>query len=265
MTIIDTHAHIFPDPIAEKAAGSISRFYGIQMNCDGRLSTLLRQEKEAGVSKILVCSAATTSSQTPHINDYIAQTVQDHPGRLYGLGAMHQDFPHKEAEVERLKAMGLRGVKIHPDIQGVAMNDPRFDALYGALSEHNLVLLAHTGDLRYHNSNTPEILDVLARFPRLKIICAHLGSWSNWTQGVTMLAGRENVYVDISSSLYALTPEKAAEIVRAYGANRVLFGSDFPMWTPAGELEKLARLGLTKEETECVLHKNAEELLGIEG
>ena len=262
--IIDVHAHIFPDAIAEKASAHIAKFYDIPMNADGKLSTLLTMEKDAGVDKILLCSAATTAHQTMAINDFTAQTVATHPGVLYGLAAMHQDFIDKGKEIERVRALGLKGVKIHPDIQGVAMNDPRFDELYEALSQYEMPLLAHTGDMRYHNSNPPEFIDVLTRFPRLIVIGAHLGCWSNWSEGVKVLAKYKNVYVDCSSSLYALMPEQAKQIFHGYGVERVLFGTDYPMWTPKVELTRLHALGLTHSELECVLYKNAQGLLGID-
>ena len=260
--IIDTHAHIFPDPIAEKAALSISKFYNIPLRSrNGRLQTLLEVSRAAGIDKTVICSAATTSAQTTSINDFLAQTLLQHPGVLYGIGAMHQDYPDKPGELLRMRKLGLKGVKIHPDIQGVALNDPRYDALFEALQDTGMLLLAHTGDSRYHYSNPPELLDVINRFPKLKIICAHLGCWSNWGEGVQYLAGRENVFVDCSSSLYALSIPKAREIIRAYGAERVLFGTDFPMWVPKEELARLRALDLSSSEMDLILHKNAERLI----
>ena len=261
--IIDVHAHIFPDGIAEKAASNIARFYNIPMCAGGRLSTLLAMERDTGVDRVLLCSAATTATQTPIINDFTAQVVAAHPGLLYGLGAMHQDFADKGDEVRRIKALGLKGVKVHPDIQRVALNDARFDALYEALESMDMPLLAHTGDRRYRNSNPPEVLDVLGRFPRLTLIGAHLGCWSDWTEGARHLAGHERVYVDCSSSLYALEPDEARRIIRAFGAERVMFGTDYPMWAPAEELKRLDRLQLTGREMDLILYQNAQALLGI--
>lgn len=261
--IIDVHTHIFPDLIAEKAAENIGIFYELPMENDGRLQTMLEAEREAGVDRIVVCSAATTASQTAHINDYIAEVVAAHPGLLYGFGAMNQDTPDKGNEVRRIRGLGLKGVKIHPDIQRVAMNDPRFDDLYEALQEMDLVLMCHTGDTRYHNSNPPQLEDVLQRFPRLRVIGAHLGYWSNWSEGADRLTGYDNLWVDCSSSLYAMSPGEARRVIRAYGADRVLFGSDFPMWTAATEMERLKALKLTETEMEKILGANAAALLDI--
>ncbi|MDO4547815.1 MAG: amidohydrolase family protein [Clostridia bacterium] len=261
--IIDTHTHIFPDPIAVKATEATSGFYGIPMEAEGSLARLLRLENEAGVDMCVVCSAATTSKQTQSVNDYIASTVAEHCDFLRGLGAMHQDYPDKADEVKRIKSLGLRGIKIHPDIQRVAINDRRFFAMYEAMQEMGLTLLAHTGDTRYTNSNPEQVLDVLDNFPRLSFVGAHFGCWSNWDEGSRALCRRDNISVDCSSSLYALEPSLARDILRRYGADRVMFGSDFPMWTPAEELGRLDKLRLTGDEKDKVLYKTAKRVYGI--
>ena len=260
--IIDVHTHVFPDALGERAVVGISHFYGLSMQeHDGKVSTLLRLAREAGVDRMVICAAATNAHQTTHVNDFLAQTLREHPGIFYGFGTVHHDWPDKAGEVDRMLGLGLRGLKMHPDIQGCPMDDPRLDALYEAM-EGRMILLAHTGDVRYHNSNPPQLKRVLEKHPRLTVIAAHLGFWSNWEQGVGELAGYGNLYVDCSSSLYAISREKAVEIIRGYGMERVLFGSDFPMWEPKAELERLEALNLTPDEMDHILYKNALALLG---
>ena len=69
--------------------------------------------------------------------------------------------------------------------------------------------------------------------------------------------------VDCSSSLYALSNETAVKLIRLYGANRVLFGTDYPMWEPGEEVRRFMSLDLTDEERQLILHENAEKLFGI--
>ena len=78
-----------------------------------------------------------------------------------------------------------------------------------------------------------------------------------------MLAAHENVYVDTSSSLYAMTPEKGREMIRHYSRERVMFGTDYPMWTPKEELERFRDLRLTDDEAERILFRNAAEFLQL--
>ena len=73
MKIIDTHAHIYPDKIAAKAAQSIGDFYEIPMRMDGTLGTLLRQGEAAGISRFLVHSVAVTWERAHAINDFLAR------------------------------------------------------------------------------------------------------------------------------------------------------------------------------------------------
>lgn len=263
MTIIDIHAHVFPDAIALKASQSISEFYSIPMYADGRVDTLLKLYERDGVTRALIHSAATSPAQVRHINDFIAGTVKRHD-MLSGFMTLHPGLDNPEDEVERALSMGLTGVKLHPDIQGFSVDDraayPMYDAFAGRVP-----LLVHAGDNRHFLSEPGRIQRVLADFPRLRVLLAHLGGWSQWQEAARLFAGREHVKVDCSSSLYALPADEARRIIRAYGAENVLFGSDYPMWSPGGEVERLLALGLTSRENELILGENAESWLGLSG
>ncbi|MBR4467280.1 MAG: amidohydrolase family protein, partial [Clostridia bacterium] len=167
-----------------------------------------------------------------------------------------------ERDVEEILKLGLKGVKLHHDFQGFGIDDRRCMRLY-EICEGRLPVLMHTGDNRYDYSNPNRLKPVLEAFPDLTVIGAHLGGWSIWEQAANELCGFGNFYVDSSSSLYALTPEKAKELIRMYGADRVLYGDDFPMWPPAEELERFRKLGLTEQEQELILCRNAEKIFGI--
>jgi len=81
---------------------------------------------------------------------------------------------------------------------------------------------------------------------------------------VELLAGK-NIYVDCSSLLYALQPDTAVKLIRKIGAERVLFGTDYPMWDPREEVERFDRLDLTPGERALILHENTARLLGLGG
>ena len=68
--------------------------------------------------------------------------------------------------------------------------------------------------------------------------------------------------MDTSSSIYALDAPTAVGIIRGYGVDRVLFGSDYPMWTPAEEVRRFLALPLTDDERERILWTNHLALLG---
>ena len=117
MTIIDTHAHIYPDAIALKAAKSTGTFYDIPMCLDGTLGQLMAHGEAAGISRFLVHSVAVTPSRVHSINDYLMRVSAEHPDRLIGFGTLHPDYEDVPGELDRIKAGGLHGVKLHPDIQ----------------------------------------------------------------------------------------------------------------------------------------------------
>ena len=104
----------------------------------------------------------------------------------------------------------------------------------------------------------------LDKFPDLTVIGAHFAGWSIWQEATEKLAGTPNLYVDLSSSLYALSPETALELIHAYGSDRVLWGTDYPMWESVSEMEYFNKLDLTESERSQILYENAAKLLNID-
>ena len=199
MKVFDAHCHIYPAKIARKAAQTTAAFYDYTgETLDGTVQTLFAHG--GGITKFLVQSVATRPDQVQHINEFIAREVAQFPDRLYGFGALHPDSPTLEEDIAHLRALGLHGVKLHPDIQGFRLDDPRCFAL-AEQCEGVLPLLLHTGDSRYDFSNPNRLIPLLRRFPRLTVIGAHFGGYTIWQEAARQLAGRfENLWVDCSSS-----------------------------------------------------------------
>lgn len=263
--IIDTHVHIYPDAIALKAAKSIGEFYEIPMELDGTVQTILNESKKAGIDKCLVHSVAVTWNRVASINDFLARSAKEHADVFIGFGTLHPEHPNVCEELDRMMSLGLKGVKLHPDFQHFHLDDEKAIALFQAMAYRKLPLLVHTGDKRYTYSQPERMARALDAVPDLQAICAHLGGWSVWDSGYTALAGRKNVWVDTSSSLYAITPEVAADVIHRYGADRVFFGTDYPMWNPSEELARFMALPLTQKEQEMILHENFEAFMqGLE-
>ena len=260
MQITDIHAHVFPDPIAGKASGSIGAFYQMPVRLEGTVGQLLEKEQEAGIGHACIHSVALTPHYVDSINRFIADTVKQHSDRLTGFGAIHPDCEDIPGLIREIKGMGLKGLKIHPDMQRFALDSPAAMEMFAAI-EGELPIVIHTGDPRFEYSNPRRMKKVLDAFPKLVCVCAHLGGWSEWDDASKMLTGYENVYVDTSSSLYALNPEEARRIIRCHSRERVLFGTDYPMWVPSEELERFYRLELTEGEEEQILCLNAKNLL----
>lgn len=257
----DAHCHIYPDKIAEKASYSIGQFYSMPMRYDGKVSTLERVGLNAGVENFLVQSVATTPHQVRSINEFISSVVKSAPDRYVGFGSLHPDTADLRGDIEHLIELGLHGVKLHPDVQGFKIDDYRCLKIYEQCEELGLPILMHCGDKRYDNSNPNRLVPILDIYTSLTVIGAHFGVWSVWDENVEKMAQYKNFYVDTSSSLYAISKEKARDIIFTYGTDRVLFGTDYPMWDPTDEIQKILALGLSEEDNRKIFFDNAYNLL----
>ena len=261
--IIDSHCHVYPDKIAAKASRATSSFYSLDMDFDGTVSAMLRAGEKAGIDRYIIQSVATTPKQVRSINEFIRATVDEHPDIMYGLGTLHPESEDLQGDVEYLVELGLGGVKLHPDIQQFKLDDYRCLKIYELCEKYGLPMLIHTGDSRYDFSNPNRLIPILDIYDKLTIVGAHFGGWSMWEEASQLLFEKSNFYVDCSSSFYALSDEKIVEIIRRYGADRVLFGSDYPMWNPETEVQRLRSLPLTDEEKEKIFSLNAKKIYGI--
>ncbi len=261
--IIDAHCHIYPDKIAQRAADSTGKFYDLTPFADGKIATLLEQGEKVGIDHFVVQSVATSPNQVSSINKFIANVVLQSNGKFTGLGTLHPESEMLEEEVDEIIGLGLKGVKLHPDIQQFKIDDPRMMRIY-ELCEGRLPILLHTGDSRFDYSNPNRVKPVLDVFKDLTVIGAHLGGWSVWDEAVKTLSEYKNFYVDCSSCLYTLSAEKTKELIMAYGTKKVLFGTDYPMWDPQKELESFMNLTLSEEEREDILYNNAARMFDIQ-
>lgn len=258
--IIDIHAHIFPDKVAGKAVQSIGKYYGMDMACPGTVAGLLESGNRIKVSRYVVHSTATQVEQVRTINGFIAEAQRANPSFI-GFGTLHSGLEDMDSEVGQVMALGLKGIKLHPEFQGFNIDDREMLPLYKAL-EGKLPILMHMGDAVKTSSSPKRLLKILNQFPDLTVIAAHLGGYQMWGDSMEYLVGK-NVYFDTSSTLAKLDRPTVLKIIRSHGVDKVLFGSDYPMWSHEDELERFNSLGLLQEEREKILWKNAQRLLGL--
>lgn len=261
MKLIDFHTHIYPDAIAKKATESIENFYSMKAENVGTAERLLEVSKENGIVLSVVLPVAVKPSGVTHINDFALEMQKTHK-EFYCFGTVHAGMENIEAETERLMNMGLHGIKLHPDTQLFNIDDPRMYPVYEII-EGKIPLMVHSGDYRYSYSHPERLRRVMKDFPRLVTVAAHFGGWSMPDEGVKQLSDMENCFVDISSSFDRISLEKGAELVSAFGEERVLFASDFPLGSPTTERENLMKMNISDNIREKIAYKNAEKLLGF--
>lgn len=261
MYFIDFHSHVYPDAIAPKAADSIREFYHLGDDAmDGKVQTLLEQGTKAGIEKFVILPVALRPSRTRHINDFILEEVAKED-RFYGYGTIHAGMENLCEEVEYIMANGLRGLKMHPDSQVFAIDDPRLFPVYDMIGDQ-LPILFHMGDHRFDYSHPARLRKVLDLFPKLKVIAAHFGGYSMYDTAAELLYDKD-CFFDVSSSLMFMEEGVAEKYINHYGAQRFVYGSDFPMWDPVREMERFLSLKLTDAQKEQIAHITAEGILNI--
>ena len=261
MYFIDFHSHVYPDAIAPKAAQSVREFYHLgDDTIDGRVESLLSYGDQAGIDRFVILPVALRPSRTRHINDFIIEQVASQP-RFFGYGTVHAGMENITGEVQYIMDKGLRGIKMHPDSQVFAIDDPRLFPVYEMI-QGKLPVIFHMGDRRFDYSHPARLRRVLDFFPRLQVIAAHFGGYTMYEVAAEELKGKE-CFFDVSSSLMFMEEGVAERYINHYGAERFVYGSDFPMWNPVKEMERFLKLKLTDDQFEQIAHITAEGILDI--
>lgn len=231
---------------------------------DGSYESLLHRMDEAGVDRSVVLPIATKPAQTETINRTAALVNAQYGGRLISFGSVHPADPTAPDTVARLAEAGFRGIKLHPQFQGVDLDAPECLAVLRAARDNGLCVVTHAGrdiGLPPPVRCTPAmILRVLDRLPDLSLVAAHLGGWMMWDEAADLLAPSP-VFFDTAFLSRFLPPDRARDIIIAHDPARALFGSDCPWEDPAVTAAYVRGLGLSDALCADVLGKNAEKLL----
>lgn len=278
--IIDFHTHIFPPRIKKDPGRYIDNdasFAILYSTPKPKLATaeeIIASMDEEGIDISVVLNIGwTTHELCVETNDYILESIARYPKRLVGFCAVQ---PHSleaaVAEIERCAKGGIRGVgEMRPDVQ---LLDPGDETLMKpfieAIISHDLILLTHASEPVGHQypgkgAITPDILyPLMTSFPDLTLVCAH------WGGGLPFYAlmpevkeAFKNVFFDTAASPFLYTPEVYNQVARLVGADKILFGSDYPLLKPGRLLKEIKSLHLPEETEQLILSGNARRLLGI--
>lgn len=259
---VDFHAHAFADKIAEKAARNLEQYYDMPLVSTGHFNTLLERASNAGIDKLVVHATATKASQVETVNDYVHSLVSQYPDTLVGFGTIHPDYENYKSELKRVKELGLRGIKLHADFQNFYLDAKEMLPIYEEIIKLDLPILFHMGDRNFDRTSPRRLAWLLDKYPEMTAIGAHLGGVFMWDESIEYLVGK-NLYMDTSSTLHELEPEKFMYIVRTHGIDKILFGTDYPLSDYELEHEHFKSLDFTDEELAKILGENAYKLLGL--
>lgn len=277
--IIDIHTHVFPDHMAAKVLDKLSRLSRSIAFTDGTLDGLRRSMDQAGIDRAIVLPVATNAHQVEKINDLSARSNEKIADVIY-FGAMHPDFTNYVDELSRIARLGLKGIKIHPIYQETDIDDINFLRILDRAAELGLIVIAHAGlDIGFPGvvrCSPMMIRRAVDRIGDFKFVAAHMGGWRNWDEVPTSLADTK-IFIDTAFSTGRIVPrgdchwnekdlrmldgDQFMKFVDAFGADRILFGTDSP-WSAQSESKKFIEgLPLDDDDRSKILGGNAQKLL----
>lgn len=203
-------------------------------------------------------------------NDDVAAMVRAHPTRLVGVASVDLASPMRAVrELRRaVRTLGLRGLRLLPWLWGLPPNDRRYYPLYAECVELGVPFctqIGHAGPLRSSEPGRPipYLDEVLLDFPELVVVGGHVGfPWTN--EAISLATKYPNFYLDTSAYKAKRYPRELADYLRGHGARKVLFGSNYPMITPAECLEGVRDLGLGDEALAAFLGGNARKVFRLD-
>lgn len=260
---IDFHTHCFPEKIAEKARIKLSNASGgLIPQTDCTADGLRREMKKDGVDISVVMNIATNPRQQHSVNDFAASLISED---LIPFGSVHPNSPDALDELERIKSLGMKGVKFHPEYQGFYVDEERMFPIYKKISELGLITLFHAGgDIGFpppYHGTPDRFLRILNRFES-PVVLAHWGGCFMCFDVLEKLEGLP-VWFDTSFGYGTMPKACAQRILDKHGAERLLLGSDMPWQRPAWSLALLNSLDMSDGDRALIEYKNAQGLLGI--
>ena len=264
--VIDSHIHTFPDPIAPGAVGRLQKISGLIPQTDGTVSDTLRLMEEEGIDRALLLNIATAPKQQKTINNCAKELADKMGERFIPFGSVHFEAPDVLMELDRIKALGLKGIKLHPDYQGFLINDERLFPIYEKCADLDLPIVFHSGFDCY----SPELIhappkasrEVVRRFPGLKIILAHFGGFRQWEDVEKYLIG-ENVYFDTAMCASNAPKGQIERMIRSHPPDKILLGSDCPWENPALSVQFILSMDLSDAQKADIISGNVKRLLNI--
>ena len=265
MEYIDFHVHAFSEKIAERSISALADTIQKPPATDGTITDTKEKMKQWGVDGFVLMSIATKPSQHEVCNNWAASQRTD---SVFPFGSVHPDGEDVFAELERIKALGLYGIKFHPDYQEFFVDEERMFPIYRKCGELGLPVTLHSGldpvspDFVHCTPRTA--VKALEAAPDTTFILAHLGGFGMWDEVESVLAGNfGNLYLDTAITGSYTAEDQLYRIIKKHGADKILLASDCPWDTTDITIAKIKRLGLSAEEQRKIFSENAVKLLKL--
>jgi uncharacterized protein len=260
--IIDAHAHVWPDHIAPTVLAQ--RPASLDPRFDGTVSGLLRTMDAAGIDRAMTLGIANVARNVERTNAFIGAVDRS---RFTPFGTVHPDLPVQQ-NLASLRDNGIGGVKLHPLFQDLSLAEPRVLDLMRALAEAGVTVITHAGaggDPEANERGAPRHLRALLdAVPALRLIACHYGGYHRLAEAEELIVGSRAVLeTSWPPRLSELDAARMRALVARHGADRMVFGSDWPMTDPAAEIAAVRSWGLPAAEEAAILGGTLAALLGL--
>lgn len=278
--IIDVHTHAFPRTLVEQRGQlcatepTFAELYAAPHAQMAQPNEVLAVMDEASVTHAVIAGFAWRDPDLcRHHNDALLEAVAASSGRLVAFAAVPLTDPDTAVrEMERCALAGVRGFgELRVDHAGdVARADETLAAVWGAAARLGLPLLVHASEPVGHaypgkgGGTLATLWRMLTTFPDTTVILAHLGGGLPFYAHMPEVRAVFNrCYVDTAAVRYLYRRTAVRAVIDLIGADRILFGSDFPLRDPYLDLRWLARTPLADAEWAQITGGNAAALLGF--
>ena len=278
--IIDFHTHIFPADICRNRENYFPSEPAFELLYKSSKSRLIEAEEllaamdANGVDKSVVFGFPWKDPDTVKMNnDYIMNAVARYPDRFIGLGCFEPLGSLAAKETERCLKGGLSGIGelafYEAGINSEALKN--LDPVMDICREWNVPVLIHTNEPVGHSypGKTPntllQIYSMLSRFPENQIVLAHWGGGLFFFNLLKkeVKENLRNVFFDTAASPFLYDAAVYRVAVDLLGADKILFGSDYPLLAPARYFQELKKAELTENEILKIRSLNAKSLLNL--
>jgi len=276
--IIDFHTHILPLQVKEnrddfvKGDACFAEFYSSPKAKIVTSEELIASMDQAEIDTSVILNTGWMSQELcAQINDYILEAAARYPDRLVAFCAIQPKVGEAAiVELERCARGGARGIgELRPDIQGFDLGDKELMEPFAEVARrYHLLFLIHASEPVGHlypgkGTITPDTLyRFISSFPELYVICAHWGGGLPFYALMPEVASAlANTFFDTAATPFLYQPRIFEHIADIAGADKILFGSDYPLMSPRRVMAQIESVGLPPEVKAMILGGNARRLL----
>ena len=276
--VIDFHTHVFPPWVKENRQDNLRRdpcFAHLYSSPKAKIASaeeVIASMDQVGIDTSVILNIGWVDQEIcVETNDYILEAVARYPNRLIGFCSIQPKAGEAAIrEIERCARGGARGIgEMRPDVQGFDLGDKELMSPFAEVAErYHLIFLTHASEPVGHQypgkgSITPDILyRFIGNFPELRIVCAHWGGGLPFYALMPEVASAlNNTFFDTAATPFLYQPRIFEQVAEIAGADKILFGSDYPLMSPQRVIAQIESIELLPEVKAMILGDNAQRLL----